>query len=170
MKSGKSLELIAQVAPYEYTDKKMILVQPEANVRDTGIQSRLGINAAATAIKSLNLVDSDFDVIGIDEVHMFDKSDSRVINKWLLDKKIVVASGLDLDFRGKLMPIVKNLIELKPDIYINKKSVCEVCKNYDAQFTQILSDNIPVLTGLPAVVPEDGTFQYEARCRDCFVK
>lgn len=168
MKSGKSLELIAQVAPYEYTNKNMIFVRPEADVRDTGVQSRLGVQAVARAVRSLDQISEMFDVIGIDEVHMFEDTDSGIINQWLKEQKTVIASGLDLDYRGKLMPIIKNLLELKPDVLINKKSVCDVCKRYDAQFTQILNNNEPLLSGLPPVVPEDGTYQYEARCRDCF--
>lgn len=170
MKSGKSLELIAQVAPYEHTDQEVLYVQPEANVRDSGIQSRLGVNATALVVESLRDVTSSFDVIGIDEVHMFDKNDGDVIDEWLRQNKNIVASGLDLDYRGKLIPVVKRLIELKPDHVINKISVCDVCKQYRAPFTQILRKGQPVLSGLPAVVPEDGTYQYEARCRDCFVR
>lgn len=170
MKSGKSLELIAQVAPYEHTDQEVMYVQPEANVRDRGIQSRLGINATALSVRSLHDIDRHFDVIGIDEVHMFDESDSTIIETWLKQNKNIVASGLDLDYRGKLLPIITRLIELKPEHVINKLSVCDVCKEYRAPFSQILNDGNPVLSGLPSVIPEDGTYVYEARCRDCFVK
>lgn len=170
MKSGKSLELIAQVAPYEHTDQKVLYVQPEANVRDHGIQSRLGVNATALSVRSLHDVNPNFDVIGIDEVHMFDEENADVIESWLHQNKNVVTSGLDLDYRGKLLPIVMRLIELKPEQLITKISVCDVCKEYRAPYTQILNNSQPVLSGLPSVVPEDGTFEYQARCRDCFVK
>ena len=169
MKSGKSLELIAQVEPYQYTDDDVIYVQPEANVRDSGIQSRLGVSALAHSISSLHEVKPDFQIIGIDEIHMFDESDSLVVDTWLKQGKNVIASGLDIDYRRKLMPIVARLLELKPDNIINKLSVCDSCHAYKAQFTQILHNSVPILEGLPPVVPEDGTYQYEARCRDCFV-
>lgn len=170
MKSGKSLELIAQVAPYEHTSQKVLYIQPEANVRDRGIQSRLGVNVSALSVASLRDVDQDFDVIGIDEVHMFSEQDADIIESWLHQNKNVVTSGLDLDYRGRLLPIVVRLLELKPEQLINKISVCDGCKEYRAPYTQILSDNTPVLAGLPSVVPEDGTYVYEARCRDCFIK
>ena len=170
MKSGKSQELVASVKPYEYADQQVMYVQPEANVRDQEIRSRLGVAATALSIQSLRNIEQSFDVIGIDEVHMFRKSDSSVIEQWLLDGKKVVASGLDLDYRGKLIPIVKRLIELKPDNLVNKVSVCESCKAYEARFTQILNGNEPILGGLPPVVPEDGTYSYQPRCRSCFVK
>lgn len=170
MKSGKSLELIAQTAPYEHTDKEVIYVQPKANVRDQGIQSRLGIKTTARAVRSLRDIHQSFDVISIDEVHMFDEQDGDIIDGWLKQDKNIIASGLDLDYRGKLLPIVIRLLELKPDQLISKLSVCDMCKEYRAPFTQILNDHQPVLSGLPSVVPEDGTYEYQARCRDCFVK
>lgn len=170
MKSGKSLELLGRMSPYEHTNQEVLYVQPEANVRDHGIQSRLGINATALSVKSLADVNQPFDVIGIDEVHMFDKVDGFVIDSWLGQNKNIIASGLDLDYRSKMLPIVIRLLELKPDKLIHKLSVCDSCKKYNAKFTQILKNNIPVLGGLPPVVPEDGTYDYQARCRDCFTK
>lgn len=172
MKSGKSNELVSKVSPYKYADCRVLYAQPEANVRDEGIQSRLGANATALCVRSLADIHEDFDVIGIDEVHMFDETDAAVIESWLHRDKNVIASGLDLDYRGKLIPVVKRLIELKPDHLITATSVCESCKhiNINAQFTQILQNGEPILSGLPPVVPEDGTYDYQPRCRNCFVK
>jgi thymidine kinase len=170
MKSGKSGELVLRVSPYEHTNKAVLYVQSEANVRDQGIQSRLGMNATALAVRSLHDVDQSFDIIGIDEVHMFDVGNEQAIDTWLHQGKDIIASGLDLDYRGKMLPIIIRLLELKPDKIISKTSACDACKEPGAQFTQILNHGEPVLSGLPPVVPEDGTYDYQARCRDCFVK
>lgn len=169
MKSGKSLELIARVAPYEFAGQEVLYIQPKANVRDKGVSSRAGINTTAITVESLHEVPK-FDVIGIDEVHMFDPREMDVIEQWIHDGKSVFVTGLDLDSYGKMMPSILRLLELKPDHVITKKAVCEICKKYDARFTQILSKGKPVLTGLPSVVPEDGTYEYQTRCRNCFVK
>lgn len=139
-------------------------------MRDIGIQSRMGIGAAALSLQTLSEVDDGFDVIGIDEIHMFHESDERIINKWLVEGKNIIASGLDLDYRGKMMPIIIRLLELKPDKLVTNKAVCDSCKKYDARFTQILKSGIAIHSGLPHVVPEDGTYEYQARCRGCFVK
>lgn len=168
MKSGKSLELIARTAPYEYSDKKTVYIQPHRNTRDEGIRSRLGLNVEARKVSSLKEVNDDFDVIAIDEIHMFPATDSTYISNWLKQPKAVFISGLDLDYRGQLMPIIKNLLELKPETIINKLAVCDICRQYRASFTQILHNGKPILKGLPAVVPEDGSYEYEARCRNCF--
>ena len=170
MKSGKSLELIARVAPYEFAKKRVIYIHPERDVRDEGITSRLGLNTKARRVASLSEVKDGADVIGIDEVHMFDADDAAVVERWLKDGKEVLASGLDLDYRAHMTPLVKQLLELRPELIISKSAVCEVCLQYTAGFTQILNDGKEVLDGLPAIVPEDGTYAYQARCRNCFVK
>jgi thymidine kinase len=170
MKSGKSLELIARVAPYEFAEKKVLYLQPHSDVRDSGITSRAGINTKASRVKSLAEIDNGFDVIAVDEVNMFDEKDSRVVDKWVREGKEVFVSGLDLDYSGTMMPIVKKIFELKPDLLITKLAVCDKCHRYNAQFTQIFDKRKPVMEGLPSLVPEDGTYIYEARCRDCYVR
>lgn len=170
MKSGKSLELIARVAPYEFADKKVLYIQSNKDVRDKGITSRIGLNTNATQVASLADVKNGVDVIGIDEVHMFPISDARIIEKWVRADKQVFVTGLDLDYSATLQPMIKKILELKPNNIIIKKAVCECCHKYRAQFTQILHNGEAVLGGLPPVVPEDGTYVYQARCRKCYVR
>jgi thymidine kinase len=170
MKSGKSLELIARMAPYEFADQEVLYIQPLKNVRDKGIASRIGIDAKAATAGSLSEITASFDVIGIDEIHMFSPDDVTAVEAWIKQEKSIFISGLDLDYRGQMPAIIKNLFELKPDIIAYKIAVCDVCRQYRAQFTQILHDDEPVLSGLPTIVPEDGTYEYQARCRDCFLK
>ncbi len=172
MKSGKSLELIARVAPYEFANREVLYIQPQANVRDKGINSRIGINTTAITVKSLNDVTPLFDVIGIDEIHMFEPNEVSVIERWINEGKSVFITGLDLDYRGKMPPIIAKLLELKPDNLLFKIAVCDVCKKYEAQFTQIVHNDKPVLGGLPLISPEDeaSAYVYQARCRNCFVK
>lgn len=170
MKSGKSLELIARVAPYEFADKKVLYIQSKTDVRDEGITSRIGLNTKAVRVKSLIDVKNGVDVIGIDEVHMFPTSDARVIEKWVLGGKEVFVTGLDLDYSATLQPMIKKILELKPNNIIIKKAVCECCHKYRGQFTQILHNGEPVLEGLPPIVPEDGTYVYQPRCRKCYIR
>jgi thymidine kinase len=170
MKSGKSLELIARVAPHEFAKHKVLYVQPVQNVRDQGICSRLGLSTASIAVGSLHDIATEFDVIGIDEIHMFGPADVRYLAGIIKAGKEVVASGLDLDYRGRMQPTIHLLMELKPDKLVLKLAVCDACNRYEAQFTQILHGDNLVLYGLPAIVPEDGTYDYQARCRTCFVQ
>jgi len=170
MKSGKSLELIARVEPFKFAGKKILYLQPKKNVRESNITSRLGIDTEALVVSSLNEVTDDFDVVGIDEIHMFDADDAAVIEKWVRGGKDVFISGLDIDYQGKMIEVVRKIFELSPDSVLTKHAVCEVCQAYDARFTQILKGDSPVREGLSPVTPDDGTYQYETRCRACFIK
>lgn len=170
MKSGKSLELIARVEPFKFAQKKIAYIQPKRNVRESAISSRAGVDAEALVVASLADVPDTFDVLGVDEVHMFKEGDATIIEQWVRAGKSVFVTGLDLDYQGRMIPMVRRLFEYRPDTVIMKNSVCEVCHAYDARFTQILNGDGPVRTGLPPVVPDDGTYHYEARCRTCFVR
>lgn len=172
MKSGKSLELIAQVSPYEFSTQKVVYAQSIRNTRESVIKSRAGVSADnIRRVESLTELGSNFDVLGIDEAHMFSKFDISYVEKIIKKGKTVIISGLDIDYRGNLTPLFNELYALKPDIIILKTAVCDKCKQYKAQFTQIVTDKGSAVTfGLPSVVPDDGTYYYETRCRDCFVK
>lgn len=169
MKSGKSLELIARLNPYEFTDKRIVLVQPKANVRDEAIISRSGVQKPAIKVAHLQEIDdSSFDVVGVDEIHMFPEDSWKTVKHWLAEGKDVVVSGLDLDYSATLVPIVRRLLELKPEHIIDRHAVCELCKQYTARFTQIVHRDEVVRGGLPHIVPEDGTYNYRPVCRPCY--
>ncbi|OGG62429.1 hypothetical protein A3C87_02375 [Candidatus Kaiserbacteria bacterium RIFCSPHIGHO2_02_FULL_49_34] len=169
MKSGKTLELVARVEPFAFAKKHILYIQPACNTREEHITSRLGVSSKALVVRSLADVTQEFDVVGIDELHMFPPEDSEQILSWILKGKSVVVTGLDVDYRGRIPEIIQRVLALKPDI-ISKQAVCEQCHVFDARFSQILLDGTAVTDGLPHIVPEDGTYQYEARCRNCFVR
>ena len=170
MKSGKTLELIARVTPFEYADKKILFLNPKKNIRETNITSRLGVDAESQVVSSLKEVNASFDVIGIDEVHMFENGDIEIIDQWVRAGKDVFVSGLDLDYQGHMTDAVLAVLELRPDEVVIKSAVCEACHEYDARFTQLLAGGKVMTEGIPKVNPDDGTYQYEARCRNCFIK
>ena len=171
MKSGKSLELIARLSPYEYTGSKILLLQPSHNIRDTSVESRSGLKKKARKVTSLQEVsDATEDVIGIDEVNMFPAEDAQVLKKWLLEGKRLVVSGLDLDYRARMLPIIAEIYQLKPELVIDRIAVCELCKSYKARFTQVVANGTIVRSGLPSLLPEDGTYLYRPVCRPCYQK
>ncbi len=171
VKSAKSLELISLTAPHEFAGQKVLLVHPVKNVREKHITSRLGVSKTSRKVEKLSDIKEDFDVIGIDEIHMFGGTDTRNIKKWLLDGKEIIISGLDLDYKGQLMPIIRAILELKPDKVIYKRSVCEICKSFEGAYTQILQNGKIIKRGLPSVVPESSQEPdrtYRPVCRACF--
>ncbi len=171
MKSGKSFELISYFMPLYYTEISFGLYQSSRNKRDENIWSRNGISLKAEKISDLSEIwKKNFQVVGIDEIHMFEEKNINVIEDLLKKETKIIVSGLDTDYRGEIFPIVKKLLELGPNEVKYKKAVCEICKKPEAVYTQIYKGDVPILGGLPSVVPDDGTYTYKAVCRRCFIK
>jgi thymidine kinase len=172
MKSGKSLELISLMSPLAYTATPFRVYQSDRHVRDNEVKSRIGASMPTSKVRDLeSLLDDDVQVVGVDEIHMFQPSDVESI-KWLLSKGTrVVVSGIDLDHRGKMFDVVKAVLELGPEKVIYRRSVCDVCHEFTAVNTQVLKDSKPFIEDLgeSRALPADGTYTYEARCRKCFV-
>ncbi|OQA04145.1 MAG: Thymidine kinase [bacterium ADurb.Bin400] len=171
MKSGKSFDLISYFAPLKYTGIPHTLFQSSRNVRDAHIWSRNGLELSANKVGSLSHIDPDkYKIVGIDEIHMFSESDVTWIDKLLRNGVRVVVSGLDLDYRGQMFPVIKRLFELGPTEVRYRRAVCEVCRTPDARYTQVLHHKAALLDGAPACLPDDGTYEYVPVCRACFVK
>lgn len=171
MKSGKSFEVINHFAPLKYTDITYGLYHSARNVRDGGVWSRNGVELEAKKVHSLKeILQDDVQVVGIDEVHMFEEKDAYAIEELLKRGTKVIISGLDTSHNGRMFPIIMRILELGPTEVIYKKAVCEICKDPNAVYTQILKNLKPVLEGLQVVVPDDGTHQYKSVCRTCFVR
>jgi thymidine kinase len=171
MKSGKSFDLIRHFAPLAYTKTTFELYQPLRNVRDSFITSRNGVNLEATKVASLvEALESRATVIGVDEIHMFEPTDVAHVEMLLRRGKDVVASGLDTDYRGRMFDIIRGLLELGPHEVRYRRSVCERCQEPEAVYSQVFEGGIPVTSGMPAVIPDDGTFTYMPACRQCFIK
>jgi len=169
MKSGKSFEMISHFMPLNYSNISFGIYQPDKNIRDENIWSRNGVSLVAQKIKSLDeILKKRGEVVGINEIHMFEEKDADAIATLLRSGVKVVVSGLDTDYRGKMFPIIKRLFELSPKRVDYKRAVCEMCKNPEAVYTQVYRNGTPILEGLPSILPEDGTYEYRALCRRCF--
>ncbi len=170
MKSGKSFDLIHRFAPLKYTNQKYAVFQSSKHVRDEGIQSRSGAAMTAVLTPSLATVLTErYNIVGIDEIHMFPEEEVFIIKELLNQGTEVVVSGLDMDYTGTMFPIVKKILELGPSEVHYRRAVCEKCKQLDAMHTQVLKDGEPITHGVPSVIPEDGTYVYIPVCRRCFV-
>lgn len=171
MKSGKSYELISIFAPLKYSKIKFGLYQSKKNTRDSSLTSRNGVNLEAKKIKSLSsILKDDVEIVGIDEIHMFEPKDILAIKKLLKKNVKVVVSGLDTDYRGVLFETIAKLFELIPEKVKYKKAICDICKENSGIFTQILKNDKPVTKNLPSVLAEDQRYKYLAVCRKCFVQ
>lgn len=171
MKSGKSFELISHFAPLKYTNIPYALYQSSRNVRDSNIWSRNGMELVSRKVDNLQeALNSNFRIVGIDEIHMFPKEIAEEIKELLTRETQIIVSGLDMDYKGEMFPIVRKLFELGPKEVIYRRAVCESCREPSAVYTQVFLKGSPVTSGLPSVLPEDGTYSYKAVCRKCFVR
>ena len=179
MKSGKSGDLFSFFGPLGLSNVPWTAYMPSRNTRDNTIWSRMGrggIRFDQSKVYKVDTLDISLEtndkVIGIDEIHMFDPNQAEIIGKLLAQGKDVVAAGLDMDYRGVVYDIITRLIMIGPDEIIIHQAVCDVCKQWNAHFTQILHNGIPVLEGLPSIIPDDKTheYDYQSRCREHFVR
>lgn len=169
MKSGKTLALIARSRPYEAAGKRVIYIQPTLNVRDSILQSRTGLTQEAIKVKTVSDVDvKKYDVIVIDEFHMFTPEDVDFIRKHRDSKEFIVA-GLDIDYKADLMESVAALYRIEPDEMIRLMAVCDNCKALDARFTSVTDQQGKAIPrSSDSVLPDDGTLQYGVLCYRCF--
>jgi len=171
MKSGKSFELISNFAHLKYTDIPYAIYQSSRHVRDAGVKSRNGAVLEAQLVKDISsALDKNYKIVGIEEAHMFEESNAEIVRNLLFRGTLVIASGLDTDYKGEMFPIIRRLFELGPKEVVYRRAVCETCKEPNAVYTQVLLKGKPVTGGLPPSLPEDGTYEYKAVCRKCFVR
>ena len=174
MKSGKSLELVSQMSPLAYSNVTHRVYQSDRHMRDDQVTSRIG--GSLQTIKTHSLLplldDEHVEVVGVDEIHMFDVTDITALAGLLERGTRVVATGIDLDHRGELFAPVRALFELGPQTVLHRRAVCDQCRQFNAVYTQVLAGGEPFTEQLaPSTpLPDDGTFTYEARCRTCFVR
>ncbi|MDO8757481.1 MAG: thymidine kinase, partial [Elusimicrobiota bacterium] len=107
----------------------------------------------------LKKIDSDTQVVGIDEVQFFDADIIAVCEKLAGEGRRVIVAGLDQDFRGEPFETTARLMALSEFVTKNL-AICMLCGN-PANRSQRLS-------GGRKVVEVGASDKYEARCRRCF--
>lgn len=172
MFSGKSQELLRRLNLADYAKKQVITFSPTKDTRDAQQQrlvSHDGRKRTAYKIEKIaqvhDLVDASTNIVAFDEVQFFPHQIIQTIMTLLEQGKQVIASGLDLDFRGMPFPITANLMALS-DTVTKLKAICIIC-SHDAHFSQRLVNGQPAHYDDPTVLI--GTSEhYQPRCRNCF--
>ena len=158
MKSGKSLELVSQMSPLAYSNVTHRVYQSDRHMRDDQVTSRIG--GSLQTIKTHSLLplldDEHVEVVGVDEIHMFDVTDITALAGLLERGTRVVATGIDLDHRGELFAPVRALFELGPQTVLHRRAVCDQCRQFNAVYTQVLAGGEP-FTEQPATPPRSLT-------------
>jgi thymidine kinase len=175
MFSGKTEELVRRLRRSEFANKNVLTIKHKIDNRKShacivshnGVERQAfpisGCDEGITALK--NVVDQNFDVIGIDEIQFFPPAILEVIQDLVANGKRVIVAGLDLDFRAEPFGIVPQLMALADDV-LKLHAICLVCGD-EANFTQRL------INGQPAKYEDQQILVgadecYEARCRRCY--
>ena len=168
MFAGKSEELIRRVKTLSYAHQKIIAFKPAIDNRydKSAIASHDGEKYQAFAIKSaediLPLVESDVQVVAIDEVQFFKDSIVSICES-LADRGVrVIVAGLDTDFRGEPFGVMPLLLA-RAEFVTKLSAACTVC-GCAATRTQRHEDGKPANYDDPIILV-GAKESYEARCR-----
>ncbi|MBS1992743.1 MAG: thymidine kinase [Cyanobacteria bacterium SZAS LIN-3] len=164
MSAGKSSELIRRIERARLAYLPTIIVRPATDTRSKPncVESRNGLASQAIVVDSADEIlkySSHAVVIGLDECQFFEDDIVDVVQNLLRQKKKIIASGLDLDYRGKPFGPVPVLLAMA-DRVDKLLAVCRKCGSDFACRTQRLVQSQETILV--------GDAQYEARCIHCF--
>lgn len=177
MCSGKTEELIRRINICNIARLNTLVVKHSF---DTRLVDKLCCRSniiqqtpARPLVDSASIFDlaHDCDVVAIDEVQFFKWELVSIIHKLIFSGKRVMVSGLDMDFKkapfGECMP---SLLCMAHEV-VKLKAVCQVCKQYNAAYTQRLVNGVPACAQDNLVIVDDvnSKVTYEPRCGNCHV-
>ena len=114
----------------------------------------------------INKISPEDEVVAIDEIQFFDSEIVPVIKKLVEHGKRVIASGLDLDFKGEPFGCMPELLCIA-DRVDKLTAVCMKCGSDHATRTQRLINGFPADKSSPLIMI-GGDETYEARCIKCY--
>lgn len=177
MFSGKSEELIRRMRRSQLAKRTTQVFKHASDNRRINdnictcehVQAHNGDSLEAIAVSTPEQLEqalnSDAQVVGIDEVQFFSSSIVLVIDRLVAEGKRVVVAGLDLDFRGLPFGIMPVLMAMADEV-LKLKAVC-MQSGRDAHYSQRLVNGRPARHTDPIVLI--GAQEcYEARARDCY--
>ena len=174
MFAGKTTELLKRVERQAFARKKVALFKPSMDTRYSKeeVVAHNGLRYEAFVVptngKGVELImektlREGYEVIGVDEVQFFPIEIVGALNE-LADRGIyVIASGLNLDFKGDPFPVTKELL-VRADSIVYLTAVCTVCGK-PATRSQRLINGKPAPRNSPVILV-GGRESYEARCRE----
>lgn len=170
MFAGKTEELLRRVKRLEYARKNIVVFKPlidnrfsEGEVVSHNNNRTKSVNISK-AIDIFKYVDKTTDVVAIDEVQFLDEEAVSIIEYLANQKKRVIVSGLDRDFRGEPFSFMPKLLSIAE--YVTKlTAICVKCGS-PATRTQRMVNGKPAKYNDPIVLI-GAEESYEARCRSC---
>jgi thymidine kinase len=164
MFSGKTSLLVHELERFSRSGKRVILFTADSRADDPVVHSRRALYEGIEIARSKDpaaIYDTAgrFGVIGLDEIQFFPVEIVPVLSRLAEEGKVVLASGLDQDFRGEPFQTTLALVTESEKI-TRLTSVCQRCGSQLAirNFRKVAS-NERILEGAADA--------YEARCRTC---
>ena len=166
MFSGKSEELIRRLNRARIARQKVQVFKPQIDARYSveQIASHSGqkhdSSPVASADEMMALVNTDTQVVGIDEGQFFDMAIVDAVNRLASSGKRVIVAGLDQDYTGKPFEPMPQLLSIA-EFITKTHAICVKCGG-TANYSQRTVES-------DARVEVGAADKYEARCRQCFV-
>ncbi len=166
MFSGKSEELIRRLKRARIARQKVQVFKPAIDVRYSleEIASHSGVKhdsvPVADTADMLGRVQSDTEVVGIDEGQFFDMAILDAVNHLAGQGKRIIIAGLDQDYTGKPFEPMPQLLSLA-EFITKTHAICVKCGGTANYSQRTVESNSRVEVG--------ASDKYEARCRKCFV-
>lgn len=164
MASGKSSMLLNKLRIYTIAHKKCILLKPLIDNRYANDRVVTHAKESMDAISIALLAEfhakvSEYDIVGIDEGHMFPDL-VKFCELWANMNKIVIVSGLDTNFKREPFYPMATLICIA-DKKEHLTAVCTCCQAV-APFTRRISVN-------KEEIVVGGLDEYQPVCRFCHI-
>ncbi|HEX6711083.1 MAG TPA: thymidine kinase [Rubrobacter sp.] len=170
MFSGKTEELIRRVRRALYARRGAQVFKHAIDTRSerSEIRSHNGVPYEAIAVSTsdelLDKVEETIGVVAIEEAQFFDQGIVGACRHLAGSGYEVIATGLDMDFRGEPFGPMPNLLA-EADEIVKLRAICARCGR-DASRSQRLIDGRPAPVSAPTILV-GAEESYEARCRHC---
>ena len=165
MFSGKSEELIRRLRRAQIARQKVQIFKPAIDARysETHIVSHSAMKIESVAVNTARdivaALETDTEVVGIDEGQFFDQELVTVANELASQGKRVVIAGLDMDYLGRPFEPMPLLMAIAEDV-TKARAVCIQCGSPATYTQRLIASRERVVVGAADA--------YEARCRACF--
>lgn len=164
MFSGKTEELIRRLKRARIARQRVEIYKPAIDTRysEEDVVSHDANSISSTPIessRSLLLLATDAQVVGIDEAQFFDDALPEVCNELANSGKRVIVAGLDMDFKGVPFGPMPALMATAEDV-TKVHAICVRCGNLAHVSHRIVNKEQRVLLG-----EQD---EYEPLCRHCY--
>ena len=174
MNSSKTANLLMIAHNYESQNKKILLLKPSIDTRNKKVESRSGISRKVDIFVNEEIDLTGIDLSGIvcilvDEVQFLTGKHVEQL-RYLTRYLPVICYGLKTDYRTKLFPGSKRLIELADSIE-EIKTICVECGKksiINAKFFKDLEGKKNIIKDGDSAIDVGYEEKYQSMCWNCW--